>query len=111
MKKSTKLFALVLTLALVLGVFTVGALAATDYDNAANVVDLATGEKILIYSDFSNAEASEYTGTASIPTNNGSTLEMKLAEDDDANPGTGVALAVIPALVAAAAVVVSKKRS
>lgn len=32
-------------------------------------------------------------------------------EDDDANPGTGVALAVVPALVAAAAVVVSKKRS
>ena len=30
--------------------------------------------------------------------------------DDDANPGTGVALAVIPAIVAAAAVVVSKKR-
>lgn len=32
------------------------------------------------------------------------------SEDDDANPGTGVALAVIPALVAGAAVVVSKKR-
>ena len=31
-------------------------------------------------------------------------------DDDDANPGTGVALAVVPALVAAAAVVVSKKR-
>ena len=30
--------------------------------------------------------------------------------DDDANPGTGVGLAVIPAIVAAAAVVVSKKR-
>lgn len=30
--------------------------------------------------------------------------------DDDANPGTGVALAVVPAIVAAAAVVVSKKR-
>ncbi len=31
-------------------------------------------------------------------------------EDDDANPGTGVALAVVPAMVAAAAVVLSKKR-
>ena len=30
--------------------------------------------------------------------------------DDDSNPGTGVGLAVIPAIVAAAAVVVSKKR-
>lgn len=31
-------------------------------------------------------------------------------EDDDTNPATGVALAVVPALVAAAAAVVSKKR-
>lgn len=31
-------------------------------------------------------------------------------DEEDANPGTGVALAVVPALVAAAAVVVSKKR-
>lgn len=31
-------------------------------------------------------------------------------EDDDVNPGTGVGLAVIPAIVAAAAAVVSKKR-
>ena len=30
--------------------------------------------------------------------------------DDDANPGTGVGLAVIPAIVAAAAAIVSKKR-
>ena len=31
-------------------------------------------------------------------------------EDDDVNPGTGVGLAVIPAIVAAAAAVISKKR-
>lgn len=40
---------------------------------------------------------------------NGDVIENG-SEDDDANPATGVALAVVPALVAAAAAVVSKKR-
>lgn len=37
-------------------------------------------------------------------------VEIVSGDDDDANPHTGVALAVVPAIVAAAAIVVSKKR-
>lgn len=40
----------------------------------------------------------------------GGEVEIVSGDDDDANPHTGVALAVVPALVAAAAIVVSKKR-
>lgn len=40
----------------------------------------------------------------------GDVIDTPVVEDDDANPGTGVALAVVPAMVAAAAVVLSKKR-
>jgi len=40
----------------------------------------------------------------------GDVVTTPSTEDDDANPATGVALAVVPALVAAAAAVVSKKR-
>ena len=43
-------------------------------------------------------------------TNNDVVIVTPVKEDDDANPGTGVGLAVIPAIVAAAAMVVSKKR-
>lgn len=37
-------------------------------------------------------------------------VEVIVPEKEDENPGTGVALAVVPAMIAAAAVVVSKKR-
>ncbi|MBR5091390.1 MAG: hypothetical protein IK093_18350 [Ruminiclostridium sp.] len=43
-------------------------------------------------------------------TNNDVVIVTPVKEDDDANPGTGVGLAVIPAIVAAAAMAISKKR-
>lgn len=43
-------------------------------------------------------------------TNNDVVIVTPTKEDDDANPGTGVGLAVLPVIAAAAAMVVSKKR-
>lgn len=40
----------------------------------------------------------------------GEMFEEEETEEEDVNPGTGVALAVVPAMIAAAAAVVSKKR-
>lgn len=38
------------------------------------------------------------------------TVDTKPADDGKGNPGTGVALAVVPAVLAGAAIVVAKKR-
>ena len=56
MKKSTKIFAIVLTLALVLGVFAIGASAALGHNYAADIEEGITGETVNYYFDFEGCE-------------------------------------------------------
>ena len=60
--------------------------------------------------DATEDDAEEDDATEDDAEVNGDVIDTPVVEDDDANPGTGVALAVVPAMVAAAAVVLSKKR-
>ena len=78
MKKQTKIFAILLTLAIVIGVFAIGA-SAYGYDYAADAADPATGETFIAYSDFNNAVLQQYATNATINANSGSAKKLKVA--------------------------------
>ena len=78
MKKQTKLFAIWLTLALVIGVFAIGA-SAYGHDYAADAAEPVAGETFIAYSDFNNAVIQQYATNASINANTGSVKKLKVA--------------------------------
>lgn len=55
-------------------------------------------------------ESTEQPGVVTTDEEKPATEDTKPADDDKGNPGTGVALAVVPAVLAGAAIVVAKKR-
>ncbi len=78
MKKQTKIFAILLTLAIVIGVFAIGA-SAYGYDYAADAAEPADGETFIAYSNFNNAVLQQYANSASINANTGSAKKLKVA--------------------------------
>ena len=78
MKKQTKIFAILLTLALVIGVFAIGA-SAYGHDYAADAAEPVAGEKFISYSNFNNAVVQTYANNASINANTGSGKKVQVA--------------------------------
>ena len=77
MKKQTKLFAILLTLALVIGVFAMGA-SAYGYDYAADAAEPETGETFISYSNFDSVIPGAVAQNKTIALS-GSTTSMKHA--------------------------------
>lgn len=66
MRKQTKLFAILLTLAVVLGTVAIGASAAIGYDYSTAKNEAVTGETIITYYDFEGVTPGTKTGTGSM---------------------------------------------
>lgn len=81
-----------------------------DEDDAEDDATVEEDDATIEEDDAEEDDAEEDDATEDDAEVNGDVIDTPVVEDDDANPGTGVALAVVPAMVAAAAVVLSKKR-